>query len=72
MDLIQLIVLIVVVGVVIWLVQNFLPIDPRLKMLIIGLLIFAVIIWLLQSVGIFSGFRIGSKHGGLLFLNMYG
>jgi hypothetical protein len=52
MDLIQLIVLLVVVGLVLWLVETQIPLDPTIKMIIRIVIVLAVIIWLLSLVGL--------------------
>ena len=55
MDLITLIVVLIVVGLVVYLVQNYLPIDPKFKQLIIAIIIVILIVWLLQAVGLLPG-----------------
>ena len=55
MGLITLIVVLIVVGLVVYLVQNYLPIDPKFKQLIIAIIIVILIVWLLQAVGLLPG-----------------
>ena len=55
MPIIQLIVVLIVVGLIVWLVQTFLPIDPRIKMVIIALVVLLLILWLLSTVGLLGG-----------------
>lgn len=52
MDLIALLVVLIVVGLVIYLIQGYLPMDARIKQIIIAIIIIIVIIWLLQSIGL--------------------
>jgi hypothetical protein len=58
MPLIQLIVLLVVVGLVLWLVETQIPMDPTIKTIIRIVIVLAVIVWLLSLVGLLPA-RIG-------------
>ncbi len=58
MPLIQLIVLLVVVGLVLWLVETQIPMDPTIKTIIRIVIVLAVIVWLLNLVGLLPA-RIG-------------
>jgi hypothetical protein len=49
---IQLIVLLIIVGLVMYLVNNYLPIDPPFKMVINVLVILCLILYLLSAFGI--------------------
>ena len=53
--LINLLVTLVVVGVILWLVNNYLPMDGKIKSIINIVVVIAIIIWLLQSFGILGG-----------------
>jgi hypothetical protein len=62
MDLIHLVVILIVIGVLLWLVNNFIPMEGRIKQILNGVVIIAVILWLLQVFGVFSylsGFHVG-------------
>jgi hypothetical protein len=59
MPLIQLIVLLVVVGLVLWLVETQIPMDPTIKTIIRIVIVLAVIVWLLSLVGLLPA-RIGA------------
>jgi hypothetical protein len=52
MDLIQLVVVLIVVGVLLWLVETYLPIDATIKKIIHVVVIIAVILWLLTVFGL--------------------
>jgi len=52
LELIQLIVVLIVVGVLLWLIETQLPIDQTIKTIIRILVIVAVLIWLLALVGL--------------------
>jgi hypothetical protein len=52
MDLVQLVVVLIVVGVLLWLVEAYLPIDPTIKKIIHVVVLIAVILWLLTVFGL--------------------
>ncbi len=49
MDLISLIVTLIVVGVVLWLVNNYIPMDGKIKQILNVVVVVAVVLWLLSS-----------------------
>jgi len=54
--------ILVVVGVVLWLVNTYLPMDPKIKTILNIVVVIVVVIWLLRAFGILgslSEFRIG-------------
>jgi type IV secretory pathway TrbL component len=62
MPLIQLVVVLVVVGVILWLVNNYIPMDATIKKILNVVVVIAVILWLLSAFGVLgpiSGIRIG-------------
>ena len=62
MSLIHLVVVLVVVGVLLWAVNRYIPMEPRIKSILNVVVIIAVILWLLSAFGVFgslSGIRIG-------------
>jgi hypothetical protein len=56
MPLINLVVVLIVVGVLLWAVNNYIPMDGRIKQILNIVVVIAVVLWLLQVFGIFSGF----------------
>ena len=46
MPLINLIIILVVVGVILWLINNYIPMDCRIKSILNIVVVIAVIIWL--------------------------
>lgn len=52
MPLIQLVVVLIVIGLVLYLVETLLPMDPAIKQIIRVVLVIAVILWLLSLVGL--------------------
>jgi hypothetical protein len=62
MPLIQLVLVLVVVGVILWVINNYIPMQSTIKQLLNAVVIIAVIIWLLSVFGLIgdiSKIRIG-------------
>ena len=62
MPLINVLLVLVVVGVVLWLVNTYLPMDPKIKTILNIVVVIVVVIWLLRAFGILgslSQVRIG-------------
>jgi hypothetical protein len=62
MPLISLIVTLVVVGVILWLINNYLPLDGTIKKILNVVVVIVVILWLLTVFGVLgplSSVRIG-------------
>ncbi len=62
MPLINLIVTLIVVGVLLWLVNTYIPMDRKIKSILNVVIVIAVILWLLSAFGILgdlSGIRVG-------------
>ena len=52
MSLISIIVTLVVVGVILWLVNTYIPMDAKIKQILNIIVIIVIAIWLLQTFGI--------------------
>jgi hypothetical protein len=52
MPLLNLVIVLVVVGVLLFLINNYLPMDGKIKTILNVVVVIAVILWLLQSFGI--------------------
>jgi len=52
MPLLQLIVVLIVIGLILYLVETLLPLDPAIKQVIRVVIVLAVILWLLSLVGL--------------------
>jgi hypothetical protein len=62
MDLVQFVVIIIVVGVLLWLVNNYIPMDSKIKQILNIVVVVALILWILKVFGLLSflqGIRIG-------------
>ena len=56
MSLIHLVVILIVVGVLLWAANRYIPMEPRIKSILNIVVIIAVILWLLNAFGVFSSF----------------
>ena len=52
MSLIGLIITLVVVGVLLWLLNNYVPMDGKIKRILNVVVVIVVVIWLLQAFGL--------------------
>jgi len=62
MPLINVLIVLVIVGVVLWLVNTYIPMDAKIKKILNIVVVIGVIIWLLRAFGILgslSQYRIG-------------
>ena len=58
MPLIQLVIILVVVGVILWIINSYIPMQATIKKILNAVVVIAVILWLLNVFGI-----IGSLQG---------
>lgn len=54
MPLLNVLIILVVVGVILWLINNYIPMDRKIKSILNVVVVIFVIIWLLQVFGIFT------------------
>ncbi|MDP4221184.1 MAG: Thivi_2564 family membrane protein [Bacteroidota bacterium] len=54
MDLIQLVLVLVAVGVGLWLINRFIPMDSKIKQILNIVVVIVVVLWLLKVFGIFD------------------
>jgi low temperature requirement protein LtrA len=62
MDLITLIIVLIVVGVLLWLVNTYIPMDRKIKQILNAVVVVAVVVWLLNVLGLMEtlrGIRVG-------------
>lgn len=62
MPLIQIVLLLIVVGVILWLINQYIPMAGSIKSILNAVVVIAVIIWLLNVFGILS--NTGRVHIG--------
>jgi hypothetical protein len=60
MSILTILVVLVVVGLLLWLVNSYIPMDAKVKQILNIVAIIALIIWLLKIFGIFA--YLGSAH----------
>ena len=60
MDLFSIIIVLVVAGVLLWLINTYVPMQGTIKSLLNGVVVIVLVIWLLQAFGVLSG--IGSPR----------
>ena len=62
MSLITVVVTLIVVGVVLWLINTYVPMDSKIKTILNVVVVIVVILWLLQGFGVLGslqGVRVG-------------
>ena len=62
MSLIHLLIILIVVGVLLWLVNTYIPMDSKIKSILNVVVVIVVILWLLQAFGVLGslgGIRVG-------------
>jgi len=63
MPLINVVIALIVVGVILWLINNYIPMDGKIKRILNAVVVVVVVLWLLQVFGVlesFRNFRIGT------------
>lgn len=62
MPLLTIVIVLIVVGVLLWLVNTYIPMDGKIKSILNAVVVIAVVIWLLQVFGLLGslqGIRVG-------------
>ena len=62
MSLLSIIIVLIVVGVLLWLVNTYIPMDGKIKGILNAVVVIVVVLWLLQAFGLLgdiAGLRIG-------------
>ena len=57
MSLISLVVVLVIVGVILWLINTYIPMDAKIKSILNVVVVIVVIIWLLQAFGVLDNIK---------------
>ena len=52
MSLLNIIIVLIVVGVLLWLVNNYIPMDRKIKNILNIVAVIIVVVWLLQAAGV--------------------
>ena len=57
MDLVNIVVVLIVVGVLLWLVNTYIPMDGKIKNILNIVVVIVVVIWLRQALGLLGSIR---------------
>jgi len=57
MSLINLVIVLALVGFLLWLIVNFIPMPAPVQKIIIAVVVVFVVLWLLQGFGVITGFE---------------
>ena len=57
MSLLTILIVLIVVGVVLWLINTYIPMDRKIKNILNVVVVIVVIIWLLKAFGLFSSLK---------------
>ena len=63
MPLINIVIALIVIGVALWLINNFIPMASSIKTILNVVVVVAVVIWVLQAVGLWgrvTSYRLGN------------
>ena len=63
MSLLYIIAVLIVVGVLLWLVNNYIPMDSKIKSILNAVVVIVVVVWLLQAFGLLgdlANIRVGN------------
>lgn len=58
--LINVVIALIIVGVILWLINNYLPMDAKIKKILNIVVVIAVILWLLRAFGMLGS--MGGSH----------
>jgi len=61
--LIHVVITLVIVGLLLWLVNRFIPMQSNIKSILNGVVVIAVVLWLLGTFGIFHLHALSYVHG---------
>jgi hypothetical protein len=59
MDIVTIIIVLIVVGVVLWLINTYIPMQGAIKSILNAVVIILLILWLLSAFGIIGGTGVG-------------
>ncbi len=57
MSLLTVLLVLIAVGVLLWLVNTYIPMDSKIKNILNAVVVIVVIIWLLQAFGLLDSFK---------------
>ena len=57
MSIIPVVITLIVVGILLWLVNNYVPMDGKIKRILNGVVVISVVVWLLFAFGVLDDVR---------------
>lgn len=57
MSLITIVIVLIVAGVLLWLVNNYIPMDRKIKNILNAVVVIILVIWLLQAFGLLGSLK---------------
>jgi undecaprenyl pyrophosphate phosphatase UppP len=57
MPILNVLIVLIVVGVLLWLVNTYIPMDRKIKNILNAVVVIGLVIWLLQAFGLLDGIR---------------
>lgn len=57
MPLLNVILVLIVVGVLLWLVNSYIPMDNKIKSILNGVVVIVVVLWLLKAFGVLDSLK---------------
>lgn len=54
MSLISIVILLIVVGILLWLINSYIPMQPTIKKILNAVVIIVVVLWLLSAFGVIN------------------
>ena len=57
MPLLTVLIVLIVVGVILWLINNYIPMDRKIKNILNAVAVIVIVIWLLQASGILGSLK---------------
>lgn len=57
MPLLNVLIVLIIVGVLLWLVNTYIPMDSKIKSILNGVVVIFVVIWLLQAFGLIGSLK---------------
>jgi low temperature requirement protein LtrA len=57
MDLVQFVIVLIVIGFLLWMVNNYIPMDRKIKQILNIVVVIAVVLWVGNLFGVFDSLR---------------
>ncbi len=57
MSLLSVLVTLIIVGVILWLINNYIPMDGKIKNILNGVVVILVVLWLLRAFGLLDSLQ---------------